>query len=162
MADARNAGAATMWEAFVRASGAAAAPLPQIVAFAEGAGAHVVDELASLVRRGIKRATTSLERCYTEDGEPYPVAGSYLLVVDSTGNAVCIARTTSVETRPFHAVDAEFAWTEGEGDRSLAYWQAAHRTFFEREALENGFTFDDGSAVVLQRFDVVWPAPEIA
>lgn len=80
-----------------------------------------------------------------------------MVVVDSAGRAVSIVRVYSVETRPFHAVDAEFAFTEGEGDRSLAYWQAAHHTFFEREALEGGFTFDDDSMVVLQRFEVVWP-----
>lgn len=150
-----------MWEAFVRASGADPARLPQVVAFAEGAGADIVDELAQLVARGIKRATTSLERSYKEGGDDFPYAPRYMLVVDSAGRAVCIARTTSVETRPFHAVDAEFAFTEGEGDRTLAYWQAAHRAFFTREALENGFAFDDDSLVVLQRFDVVWPAREM-
>ena len=147
-----------MWEAFVRASGAEPTPLPEIVAFAADSGTAVVDRLAALVARGVKRATASLERWYGAGGEPYPLAGSYLLVVDGAGSAVCIVRTTSVETRPFHAVDADFAWTEGEGDRSLAYWRATHRAFFEREALENGFTFNDDSLVVLQCFDVVWPA----
>ncbi len=82
-----------------------------------------------------------------------------MVIVDSAGRAACIVRINSVETRPFHAVDAEFAFTEGEGDRSLAYWQDTHRTFFEREALQGGFTFDDDSMVVLQRFDIVWPKP---
>jgi uncharacterized protein YhfF len=28
---------------------------------------------------------------------------------------------------------AAFAYDEGEGDRSLAFWQAAHRTYFTRK-----------------------------
>jgi uncharacterized protein YhfF len=101
MNEAMKPDAAAMWEAFVRESGAGPTPLPEVVAFAADA---VADELALLVARGIKRATTSLERWYTEGGEPYPVAGTYILVVDGAGRAVCIVRTTSVETRPFHAV----------------------------------------------------------
>jgi len=31
---------------------------------------------------------------------------------------------------PFGAVDAAFAAAEGEGDRSLAWWQAAHTAYF--------------------------------
>ncbi|EEJ5958670.1 ASCH domain-containing protein, partial [Salmonella enterica] len=33
----------------------------------------------------------------------------------------------------FNEMSADLAALEGEGDLSLAYWQAAHRAFFERE-----------------------------
>ena len=50
-------------------------------------------------------------------------------------------------------VDAEFALVEGEGDRSLDYWRRAHLRFFDRRGVE----IDDGTMMVLERFDLVWP-----
>ena len=35
----------------------------------------------------------------------------------------CVIETTEVTYRRFSEVDAAFAYDEGEGDRSLAYWQ---------------------------------------
>jgi uncharacterized protein YhfF len=34
--------------------------------------------------------------------------------------------TVEVARRPFGDVDADFAYEEGEGDRSLSYWREAH------------------------------------
>ena len=36
----------------------------------------------------------------------------------------CVIETTEVTYRRFDDVDAAFAYEEGEGDRSLAYWRA--------------------------------------
>ena len=38
-----------------------------------------------------------------------------------------------MEVRRFGDVDAQFAWTEGEGDRTLEYWREAHIRFFAAE-----------------------------
>jgi uncharacterized protein YhfF len=54
-------------------------------------------------------------------------------------------------------VDAAFAWDEGEGDRSLAYWRDAHNRYFARRCQELGVPFTDELLVVFERFDVVWP-----
>jgi uncharacterized protein YhfF len=66
-----------------------------------------------------------------------------------------VIRTTHVETRRFADVDEEFAWTEGEGDRSLAYWRDAHIRFFTA----GGTPPEDDTEVVLERFDLLWPLP---
>ena len=56
--------------------------------------------------------------------------------------------TTDVRVVPFDAVDAEFAHAEGEGDRSLAWWRAAHTAYFGR-------SLDGTSLVVCERFRLI-------
>ena len=66
-------------------------------------------------------------------------------------------RTTDVEVKPLDQVDARFAWDEGEGDRSLGYWVAAHHRFFRGEADQHGFEFREDMDTVFKRFTIVWP-----
>jgi uncharacterized protein YhfF len=74
------------------------------------------------------------------------------VILDGDGAPLCVVRTTAVEVRAFADVDEEFAWTEGEGDRSLAYWRAEHVRFFA----EGGVEVDDATPVVLERFELLW------
>jgi uncharacterized protein YhfF len=109
-------------------------------------------ELGLLVRDGPKRATAGLRSEY-RPGEPLPETGDLSVILDGDARPLCVIRTTAVEVRPFGAVDEEFAWTEGEGDRSLAYWRAAHRAFFASQ----GVDVTDADEVVLERFELLWP-----
>ena len=110
-------------------------------------------ELGSLVRDGPKRATTGMLADYEREGEALPQVGAYSVILDGAGEPVCIIRTTRVEIVAFGEVDEEFAWVEGEGDRSLEYWREAHVRFFEDE----GTSVSDADLVVLERFELVWP-----
>ena len=114
--------------------------------------------LGRLVRDGPKRATASNYSWYRDDGEPMPAVGEISVVLDGAGEPLCVIRTTSVEVRRFGDVDEEFAWNEGEGDRSLAHWREAHLEFFAGE----GRPVDDESQVVLQRFELLWPGADNA
>jgi uncharacterized protein YhfF len=89
--------------------------------------------------------------------EPLPQPGDHCVVLGGGGEPVCVIRTTDVRVSPFDLVDAAFAWDEGEGDRSLSYWQQAHREFFQRQCERAGVPFGDDLPVVLERFDLVWP-----
>jgi len=121
-----------------------------------GANPRDAAELAALVLAGTKRATASLARDYPADG--LPRVGDYVVVVDGDGQPCCIWRTREIEIKPMREVDAAFAWDEGEGDRSLEDWLRGHREYFMAQAQREGFAFDDGSAVVFERFRIVWPA----
>ena len=113
----------------------------------------MADSLGKLVRNGPKRATTSLLSSYHEDDEQLPRAGDLSVVLDGGGEPVCVIRAVSVEVRAFGLVDEAFAWKEGEGDRSLSYWRAAHVRFFASE----GRSVDDDTLVVLETFELLWP-----
>lgn len=138
------------WSAFVAATGTDG----DHTAWAFGNDAGVATELGLLVRDGPKRATASLRSAY-EDGEPIPRAGELSVILDGGGEPLCVIRTTQVEIRRFADVDEEFAWTEGEGDGSLAYWREAHVRFFAA----GGTPPKDDTEVVLERFDLLWPLP---
>lgn len=113
------------------------------------------DELAQLTLDGIKTATSSAYALY--ENEPLPQVGEYSIILDSHNQAVCIIQTTAVEIKPFCEVDATHAYLEGEGDRTLAYWQSVHRSFFEKEMQANHQTFDEKMLVVCEKFQVVYP-----
>lgn len=114
------------------------------------------DRLASLVKQGIKTATCSSYDAYLTTGEPIPQVGDYSIITDSTGDAVCIIRTTSVRVSPFAQVSADHAYKEGEGDRSLEYWRAVHEDFLSRELATIGRTFDKNTPVVCEEFELVY------
>ena len=138
------------WRRFVAATGIDG---PH-TAWAFGSSPEMATELGLLVRDGPKRATASRRSAYDDDGEPLPEPGDLGVVLDGDGRPLCVIRTTAVEVRAFGDVDEEFAWTEGEGDRSLAYWRAAHVEFFATQ----GVDVTDADEVVLERFELVWPA----
>jgi uncharacterized protein YhfF len=123
--------------------------------FADPSNPELMTKLGLLVRDGPKRATAGREDDFGIDGEPIPSPGDHSVILDGADQPICIIRTSSVEIRPFGEVDAQFAWDEGEGDRTLAWWRAAHIRYFESV----GTPIDDATNVVLERFSKVWPPP---
>ena len=95
--------------------------------FAFGDGPALADELLELVMKGVKTAT-----CSTEDEPNTSTPGERWIVLDGSGEPRCVIETTEVTYRRYTEVDAAFAYEEGEGDRSLAYWRSGHRVYFGR------------------------------
>lgn len=125
---------------------------------AEGFGDSpaMADELGDLVVRGIKTATCSaLWEWQAEDGS-LPAVGLKTIVLNGRGEPWCIIETTEVTIRPYNEVEAAFAYEEGEGDRSLAYWRAGHRHFFSRSLPRIGRSFDETMPLVCERFKVIY------
>lgn len=114
------------------------------------------DELAELTQKGIKTATASAYELYGLENEPLPAPGDFSIILDSEGEAVCIIRTTRIDIVPFDEVTADFAWKEGEGDRSLQYWRKVHIDFFEEEYTRHGMTFNEKIKVVCEEFERVY------
>ncbi|MHB1315416.1 MAG: ASCH domain-containing protein [Christensenellales bacterium] len=113
-------------------------------------------ELADLVKKGIKRATASNAWVYEANKEPLPQAGDFNIITDFHQQPQCIVKTTKVEICAFRDVPAEFAFMEGEGDRSLSYWRKCHEAFFSRECKGIGREFHEELPVVLEQFEVVF------
>ena len=126
----------------------------EIDAWAFGA---LADELADLVLRGEKTATASAYDLYKLENEPLPQAGSFDVILDSQDRAVCIVEITKVSVLPFNEVSADHAFKEGEGDKSLTYWQQVHQELFTEWLAEVGLEFSQESGVVLEEFHKVYP-----
>jgi uncharacterized protein YhfF len=155
----RSAGTDAFWKRFRADWPEAPAEFHRPLRFG-GDDPALADKLAALVVDGPKRATTSLLIDFETGREPvFPAPGMFWMVVDGRFLPRCVIRTTAVEVREFDAVDAAFAWDEGEGDRSLGWWRDAHLRFFARQAAANGHRFDGLTKVVLERFALVWTPP---
>ena len=111
---------------------------------------------AELIRIGQKTATCSLKYWYESDDEVMPTIGHLMVVTDWHGKPVCIVEINSVEQCKYSDVSAEFAYLEGEGDRSLKWWREAHWDFFARECEELNITPCEGMMLVLEQFHVVY------
>ncbi len=144
--------ATKLWGAYCLASGHNG-PVPDIDQF--GDTVELGDELLALVMAGIKRATCCLARDFTAEAMPKP--GDHWIITDGRGTPNCIIRTTKVELVPICVVGDAFAFTEGEGDRSLAYWKREHDAYFTRQAAREGFVYDDSLQGVCEEFERVWP-----
>ncbi|OPJ57829.1 ASCH domain-containing protein [Clostridium oryzae] len=114
------------------------------------------NDLAELVKKGIKRATTSLHCFYEVEGESLPKIGELSIITDWNGEAQGIIETTKVTVMPFKEVSSEFAFREGEGDKSLEYWKKVHIHFFTKELKEINMEFSEDMLVVCEEFEVVY------
>jgi uncharacterized protein YhfF len=142
-----------MWNEFQKLTGGSAATY---TAWQFGRTPEVGDELAALVLEGRKRATTGLAFEYEREGEPLPKKGDLSIVLGGDGKARCIIRTTSVRVMPFKDVPEEFAWKEGEDDRSLKSWREVHERVFTLDCQDVGKRFSPDMPVVCEEFEVVF------
>lgn len=142
------------WSGFCRSAGLSEDHPFQAWAF--GDGPEMADALAVLVIGGPKRATAGLVADYEADGDPLPKAGDYSVILDGAGRPVAVIRATEVRIVPFADVDEAFAFDEGEGDRTLAWWRDAHWEFFTRQCAARGEVMDEAQPVVLERFELVY------
>lgn len=126
---------------------------------AEAFGDHpaLADELGALIGRGIKTATCSALWEWEAEGTPLPQPGLITIVLDGAGQPLCLIETTEVTVRAYREVDAAFAAAEGEGDRSLAYWRAAHWRYFSRVLPKIGREPTEDMDLVCERFRLLSP-----
>ncbi len=113
--------------------------------------------VGKLVRDGIKTTTSTLVWGLEHFGEPIPKVGLIELIVDGNGDPLCITELIEVEIKPFNAVDKQFAFEYGEGDRTLEFWLGDNWDFLSRECLEIGREPSQTMPVAFQRFRVLYP-----
>ena len=144
--------AQAFWDAFCKETGHTGQPRG-VDGF--GDDPDMANELIELVIQGIKRATCCLARDFTD--EPLPAPGDLWIMTDGQNTPRCIVETTHMELTPIREVKAEFAFIEGEGDKSLAYWKREHDAYYTRQGEREGFTYDDSMIGVCEQFRCIWP-----
>jgi uncharacterized protein YhfF len=73
-----------------------------------------------------------IETLLTKYDELLRHVGKRMVMLDGTGRAAAVLETVELTRRRFSEVDEAFAFDEGEGDQTLAYWREAHRSYFQR------------------------------
>jgi uncharacterized protein YhfF len=113
--------------------------------FSFGDGPHLAERLGSLVLDGRKTAT-----CWAvSEGVKKTEVGKLMVMLDGAGRPRAVIETVELTQRRFDEVDEQFANDEGEGDRTLPYWRAAHRNYFTRNS-----QFEDNMLLWCERFRV--------
>lgn len=115
---------------------------------------ELADELAELVMRGIKTATSSVLTSYQDELRPIEQIGDHSVVLLSTGEPRCVIEITEVRTLSFDQVDAGFAADYGEGDRTLVWWREHLGDYYAQEAAALGRPFSGETQLVCKRFRV--------
>jgi uncharacterized protein YhfF len=114
--------------------------------FSFGDSPVLADKLLALVLDGRKTAT-----CWAAiEGLKGTEVAKPMVVLDGAGRPRAVVETVELTQRHYLEVDEQFAYDEGEGDRTLAYWRAAHRNYFTRLG-----QFEDDMLLWCERFRVV-------
>ena len=147
---------AAFWERFL-ATGTvdAGMPMPETVE-PFGDSTELADELIALVVDGPKRATAAALAAYEAEDAALPEPGTIWIATDGRSRARAVLRVTDVRIGSLQSVDEEFAWDEGEGDRTRSAWLAAHERFFRRYLPTLGIAYDPELATVFERFEVLF------
>ncbi len=145
------------WHRFVASLPPQAEPPALYEAFQFGDNPALAEELAGLVLEGTKTATCGDLWSYEAEGQSLTPVGALSVVLDGSGQPVAVIETVEITVQRFDEVDERFARDEGEGDRSLGYWRAAHRSFFSRTLPAIGRSFAEDMPLVCERFRRVYP-----
>lgn len=121
-----------------------------------GDGPEMADELGALIAAGTKTATCSALWEWEAEGESIQETGTITIVLNGSGEPLCIVETVEVTVRKYNEVDPEFAREEGEGDLSLDYWREAHHKFFSRSLPKIGLEFSEEMPLVCERFRLIY------
>lgn len=115
---------------------------------------EMANELAGLIKRGIKTATTSAYELY-DSNESTPKVGKYTIILDGNNLPVCVVKDVVVELIQYDLISAEHTYHEGEGDRSYQYWRKVHDEFFKSEYAEAKKTFNPQIKCLCEVFEVI-------
>lgn len=116
----------------------------------------LADELGALIVAGVKTAGCSSLWEWEAGNEPRPEVGYLTIALDGSQRPLCVVETFEITLRNYDQVDAQFAFDEGEGDRSLAYWREAHWKYFSRVLEKFGLQPAIDMPLVCERFRVVY------
>lgn len=145
----------TFWERFVTEHPAHAEhEIPDAYYFCDNK--KDADECAELAVKGIKRATTSSVWAIEKFGEKMPAVGDLNIITDWEGEPKAVIELTKVEVVKFKDVTAEYAFIEGEGDKSLQFWRDVHWEFYKREMQPHGENPTEDMQVVCEYFTRIW------
>ena len=115
------------------------------------------DELLGYILDGIKRTSSSLCKESELEGWPEEHVGDYNIILDGKDRPVAVIKAVSVRRVKYRDVDAEHAYWEGEGDRTLETYFMEHDKYYERRGEALGFEFNKDMLVDLVRFELVYP-----
>ncbi len=114
------------------------------------------DECAELVVKKIKQATSPSVWWFKKNNESFPKVGELAIVTNWDGEPKAIIRTVKIEIAKFKDITKEYAYIEGEGDKSLEYWKKVHWAYYENEMKEFNELPSEDMEIVCEYFETIW------
>ena len=111
------------------------------------------DELAELVAKGIKTATSNAKKLFEVNNKMIPNAGDYNIILNKNFEPVALIQITSVEIKPYDEIDEPFAIAEGDG--SYENWHAIHERYFSEQLAKIQESFHPKLELVCQTFKLL-------
>jgi uncharacterized protein YhfF len=116
--------------------------------FSIGSTPEGADAGAAAILSGEKTATSSALWEWPDGRIPF--AGALSVLLDGQGRVRAIVETTRVEIIRFGSVDADFAWSYGEGARTLAWWRSEIGDWYRASAVQHGQAFSDETPIICE------------
>lgn len=114
------------------------------------------DECAELVIKKIKQATSPSVWWFKKNQEAFPKAGDLAIVTNWNGEPKAIIRTKKTEFVAYKNITADYAFIEGEGDRSLDYWKRTHWEYYTKEMKKIDESPTEDMEIVCEHFETIW------
>lgn len=114
------------------------------------------NECAELLVQVIKQATATSLWWYEKNNENLPKEGDQYIITDWDGNPKAVIETTKIVPTPYNEITVEFARIEGEGDKSLEYWQRVHTAYYSREMEPYGEEFKENMTIICEHFKTIY------
>ncbi|MCB4808886.1 ASCH domain-containing protein [Tamlana sp. 62-3] len=150
-----NASVQTLWNNFIKAN-------PEYKNYNRPEAWYFCDnqsdanDCANLVVKGVKQATSTSLWWFKTNNYALPKVNDLNIITTWGGEAKAIIKTIKVEQVPFNKITANYAKIEGEGDKSLKYWQDVHWAYYAREMAVKGEQPSPNMIIICEQFKTVF------
>ncbi len=115
------------------------------------------DDCAELVVKKIKQATSPSVWWFQKNNINFPEIGGLAIVTNWNNEPKAIIKTKKVAIVKFKEIKASYAFIEGEGDKSLAYWKKVHWDYYTNEMKEFSESPTEEMEILCEYFETIWP-----
>jgi len=117
---------------------------------------------AQLAQDGIKQASSTSLWWFEKNKADLPEVGNIYVVTDWYKIAKAIVEVVKVEQVPFNKITEEYAAMEGEGDKSLTYWNETHWEYYNKEMEEFNEKPAEDMLIVCEQFKTIFTVDNIS
>mgnify|MGYP003522197573 FL=1 len=114
------------------------------------------DECAELVMKKIKQATSPSVWWFEKNKEEIPKIGDIAIVTNWNKEPKAIIRTKKVEIVKFKNITPEYAFIEGEGNKTLEHWKKVHWGYYTNEMHKFNEKPNEEMKIVCEYFETIW------
>ena len=127
-----------------------------------GTDDRMVSLIIERIATGEKTMTFSLPWLRERLGQPEPVPGLHVIVLDAAGNPALLLRFTRVEQLLFGEVTETDLAHEGLPMRSLDAWRPLHQAVWNEKLAPFGLAVSDDMPVTAEYFELLFQRPGAA